>query len=216
MKKNLATSLLCGALLLPALQGCVPLVAAGATQATLSAVDRRSLGTQTEDESIEWKASLQIGELGGKQSHLNFTSYDQKVLITGEAPSEELKAEVERRVTAIPEVKGVYNELAVAPPTSLGARSNDSYITTKVKARFVESGKFNAVYVKVVTENGVVYLLGLVTQQEADAAIQVARTTGDVKKVVTLLQIITDAQAKELDVKVQPSQPATPDSISGG
>ncbi|MCP5230022.1 BON domain-containing protein [Accumulibacter sp.] len=216
MKKTLATSLLCGALLLPALQGCVPLVAAGATQATLSAVDRRSLGTQTEDESIEWKASLQIGELGGKQSHLNFTSYDQKVLITGEAPSEELKAEVERRVTAIPEVKGVYNELAVAPPTSLGARSNDSYITTKVKARFVESGKFNAVYVKVVTENGVVYLLGLVTQQEADAAIQVARTTGDVKKVVTLLQIITDAEAKALDVKVEPGKPANPDSISGG
>ncbi|MCB1968706.1 MAG: BON domain-containing protein, partial [Candidatus Accumulibacter sp.] len=76
--------------------------------------------------------------------------------------------------------------------------------------------KFNAVYVKVVTENGVVYLLGLVTQQEADAAIQVARTTGDVKKVVTLLQIITDAEAKALDVKVEPGKPANPDSISGG
>ena len=216
MKKALTTSLLLGATLLPMLQGCIPLVAVGATAGTLAAVDRRSLSTQTADETIEWKAALQISELGGRQSHLNFTSYDRKVLITGEVPSEDLKAEVGRLVAAIAEVQGVYNELAVAPPTSLGERSTDSYITTKVKTRLVDSGKLNAAFVKVVSEAGVVYLLGLVTQPEADAAIQVARSTGDVKKVVTLLEIISDAKAKELDVQVESSPPANPASISGG
>jgi osmotically-inducible protein OsmY len=102
----------------------------------------------------------------------------------------------------------------VAPISSLRTRSNDSYITTKVKARFVDSGKFNAVHVKVVTENGVVYLLGLVTQREADAAIQVARTTTDVKKVVTLLEIITDARGQSWTPSRIP--PAKPDSVTGG
>jgi osmotically-inducible protein OsmY len=215
MKRALATSLLCGAVLVPALQGCISVLAVGATQATLAAVDRRALGVQSEDESIEWKAALQIGPLGGRESHINFTSYNGKVLITGEVASEQTKAEVERLVAALPEVRGVYNELVVAPISSFGTRSNDSYLTTKVKARFVEAGQFNPVYVKVVTENGVVYLLGLVTQREADAAIQLARTTSDVKKVVTLLEIITDARAKELDAKLEP-QPAKPDSVTSG
>ncbi|WP_291995250.1 BON domain-containing protein [Candidatus Accumulibacter sp. ACC003] len=216
MNKALATTLLLGATLIPMLQGCITLVAAGATQVTLSAVDRRSLGTQTEDETIEWKASGEVSEKAGKESHTNFTSYNRKVLVTGEVASEATKAEVERLVAAIPQVRGVYNELAVAPATSLSTRSNDSYITTKVKARFVDSGKFNAVHVKVVTENGVVYLLGLVTQREADAAIQVARTTSDVKKVVTLLEIIPAAKAEELDVHIEPRPPANPDSSDGG
>jgi len=216
MNKVLPITLVLGAMLLPMLQGCVTVAAVGATQATLAAIDRRSLGTQTEDETIEWKASLEISEKAGKESHVNFTSYNRKVLVTGEVASEEIKAEVERLVAAIPQVRGVYNELAIAPATSLGTRSKDSYITTKVKARFVDAGKFNAVYVKVVTEAGVVYLLGLVTQQEADAAIQVARTTSDVQKVVTLLEIIPDAKARELGVHIEPSQPANPESIVGG
>ena len=215
MKKTLAASLLLGATLVPTLQGCIPLVAAGATQATLSTVDRRSLGTQTEDETIEWKAAGNVSEKAGAQSHTNFTSYNRKVLITGEVPSEANKAAIERLVIAIPQVKGVYNELSVAPATSLTVRSNDSYITTKVKARLVDSGRVSAAHVKVGTENGVVYLLGLLTQREAEAAIQVARTTTDVKKVVTLFEIITDAEAKALQVKLE-SQPAKPDSVTGG
>lgn len=216
MKKALATSLLVGATLVPMLQGCVPLVAAGATQATLSTIDRRSLGTQTDDETIEWKAASAAREKTGEHAHTNFTSYNRKVLATGEVPSEEIKAEVERVVAGIPQVQGVYNELAIAAPTSFSVRSNDSYITTKVKARFVDSGKFNAVHVKVVTEAGVVYLLGLVTQREADAAIQVARTTSDVKKVVNLMEIISAAQVKELQPHVEPGQPADPDDVGGG
>lgn len=217
MRKILATSVLLGATLLPLLQGCLPVVAASAaTGGALATLDRRSLGTQTDDETIEWKASSRVSDKFPDHTHANFTSYNHKVLITGEVPSAEAKAEIERIVIGVPQVQGVYNELAVAPVTSLSTRSNDSYITTRVKSRFVDLGKFSAVHVKVVTEAGVVYLLGLVTQREADSAIQVARTTGDVKKVVNLLEIITAAQAKEMDVRMpEPREPVPPGSGGG-
>ncbi len=200
MKKRLIAALLLGATTLPLLQGCVPVIAAGATAGALSVFDRRSLGTQTEDETIEWKSSSRVGEKMGDKAHLNFTSFNRKVLITGEVPTTEAKAEAERLVTGVPNVQGVYNELALGPVTSFSDRSNDAFITSKVKSRSVDSGKYNPVHVKVVTEAGIVFLLGMVTQPEADSAIGVARTTAGVKKVVNLLEIITPAKARELDV----------------
>ena len=217
MRKALAASLLLGATALPMLQGCLPVVAASAVSGgALATLDRRSLGTQTDDETVEWKASSRVGEKFSDNVHLNFTSYNRKVLVTGEVPSEEVKGEIERIVVGVPQVQGVYNELAVAPVTSFSTRSNDSYITTRVKSRFVDSGKFSAVHVKVVTEAGVVYLLGLVTQREADSAIQVARTTSDVKKVVNLLEIISDAKARELDVRMPEQRAPAPPATGGG
>ena len=217
MRKALAVSLLLGATTLPMLQGCLPVVAASAVSGgALATLDRRSLGTQTDDETVEWKASSRVGEKFSDNVHLNFTSYNRRVLVTGEVPSEEVKGEIERIVAGIPQVQGVYNELAVAPVTSFSTRSNDSYITTRVKSRFVDSGKFSAVHVKVVTEAGVVYLLGLVTQREADSAIQVARTTSDVKKVVNLLEIISDAKARELDVRMPEQRAPAPPASGGG
>lgn len=210
MKKHLFAALLLGTTVLPLLQGCVPVIAAGATAGALSAFDRRSLGTQTEDETIEWKSSARVGEKLGDKAHINFTSFNRKVLITGEAPTGEAKAEAERLVTGVANVQGVYNELTVGPASSFSDRSNDSFITSKVKSRSVDSGKFNPVHVKVVTEAGVVFLLGMVTQPEADSAIGVARTTAGVKKVVNLLEIITPAKARELDLtQSNNSKPAT-------
>ena len=200
MKKRILAALLLGATIVPALQGCIPLVATGVTTGVLATFDRRSIGTQTEDESIEWKAASRVGEKLGDAAHINVTSYNRKVLMTGEVPSAEAKAEAERILLEVPNVQGVYNELTVAPVTSYSDRSNDAFITSKVKSRFVDSGKFNAVHVKVVTEAGLVFLLGMVTQPEADSAISVARTTTSVKKVVNLLEIITPAKARELDV----------------
>jgi osmotically-inducible protein OsmY len=127
-----------------------------------------------------------------------------------------MKGTIERIVAGIPQVEGVYNELVVGPVTSYSTRSNDSYITTRVKGRFVDSGNFNAVHVKVVTEAGVVYLLGLVTQREADSAIQVARTTSDVKKVVNLLEIIPDAKARELEMTMPKASPQEPKPAANG
>jgi len=212
MKRKLIAALLIGASVLPALQGCFPVVAAGVGTGVSAAVDRRSLGTQTEDESIEWKASSRVGDKLKDRGHFNFTSYNRKVLLTGEVVSEDVRMEAERVVSSIPNVQGVYNELTVGPSSSLTNRSNDAFITSKVKGRSVDSGKFNALHLKVVTEAGTVFLLGLLTQAEADAAIHVARTTAGVKKVVPLIEIIAPAKARELDVaqssKKQESGPA--------
>jgi osmotically-inducible protein OsmY len=208
MKKNLLAALFVGAAILPSLQGCFPVVAAGVTTGVLATVDRRSLGTQTEDESIEWKSSARVSEKLGDRAHLNFTSYNRKVLMSGEVPSTEAKAEAERIVTGIPNVQGVYNELTVGPASSYSDRSNDSFITSKIKSRSVDSGKFNPVHVKVVTEAGTAFLLGMVTQPEADSAIDVARTTSGVKKVVNLLEVITPGKARELDVSQSNNKPA--------
>lgn len=200
MKRNLIAALLLGAIVLPALQGCFPIVAAGVTTGVLATVDRRSVGTQTEDESIEWKSSSRVGDKLGNKVHVNFTSYNRRVLVTGEATSEDVKAEVESIVGTLPNVQEVLNYLTIGAPSSFSNRSNDSFITSKVKSRSLDTGKFNPVHVKVVTEAGVVYLMGMLTQAEADAAINVTRHTAGVKKVVNLLEIITPAKARELDV----------------
>lgn len=200
MKKHLIAGLLLGTTFLPLLQGCVPVVAAGVTTGVLATFDRRSLGAQTEDETIEWKASARVKEKFGDQVHINYTSYNRKVLLTGEVASAEVKAEVERIVSGVANVQGAYNELAVADMTTYSARSNDTYITSKVKGRFIDANRFNVVHVKVITEASAVYLLGLVTQREADAAVELARTTSGVKKVINLMEIVSDTKARELDV----------------
>jgi osmotically-inducible protein OsmY len=112
------------------------------------------------------------------------------VLVTGEAPDAAAKAEIEKIARAVENVRGVYNEIAIGSPSALSARTNDSYITSKVKARFVDQRKFNAIHVKVVTEASVVYLLGLVKRKEADDAVEIARTTSGVQKVVKLFEYI--------------------------
>lgn len=200
MKRNLLAALLIGAATLPALQGCFPAVVAGVGTGVSATIDRRTLGTQTEDEAIEWKASSRVGDKLRDRGHFNFTSYNRQVLLSGEVASDEIKADAERIVAAIPNVRGVFNELVVGGSSSLTARSGDAYTTSKVKARFVDAGKFNPLHVKVVTEAGSVFLMGLVTQAEADAAIQVTRTTSGVRRVVPLMEIITSAKARELDV----------------
>lgn len=199
MKKTLIATLL-AALIAPALSGCVAAVATGATAGTLSVMDRRSFGTQTDDEGIEWKILGNLMNKYGDKVHVNQTSYNRKVLLTGEAPDEQTKGEIERLVRGVGGVQEVWNELQLAPPSSYQNRSNDAYITSKVKGRFVDANKFRANLVKVVTEAGTVHLLGLVTRGEADAAIEIARTTSGVKKVVNLMEVIGSDKAKALDV----------------
>jgi osmotically-inducible protein OsmY len=199
MKKKLLAALLLGTLVLPALQGCFPVVAVGVGTGVMATLDRRSLGTQTEDEAIEWKADSRVSDKLRDRGHFNFTSFNRKVLISGEVVSEDFKAEAGRIVSVIPNVQKVYNELIVGPSSSIADRSNDSFITSKVKSRSVDSGKFNPLHVKVVTEAGSVFLLGMLTQSEADMAIQVARTTSGVRKVIPLLEILAPSKARELD-----------------
>jgi osmotically-inducible protein OsmY len=124
------------------------------------------------------------------------TSFNQVVLLTGEATSEKLKSEAERIAAAVPQVKSVVNEIQVAGPSSYGSRSNDTFITGKVKAGFVSVDKFSPNDVKVVTEAGVVYLMGLVTRREADDATEAARAVGGVRKVVRVFEYVNAAPAR--------------------
>lgn len=177
-------------IVVPLVHGCAPIVLGGAAATgALVAEDRRTVGTITEDEGIELKSSSRIGQRV-KNAHFNVTSYNRMVLLTGEVPDDAAKANAEKIARAVENVRGVYNELQVAGNSSLTARANDSYLTSKVKARFVDAQKFSPVHVKVVTENGVVYLMGLVKRQEANDATEIARTTGGVRKVVRVFEYL--------------------------
>jgi osmotically-inducible protein OsmY len=178
--------------LLPLAQGCVPLVIGGAATGVAVAQDRRTAGTMADDESIEAKASGRIRNRygNGDDPHISVISYNRSVLLVGQAPDAQTKAEVERIVRGVENVRNVLDEIVVSGATSFGTRSNDALITSKVKARFIDAQKFNVLYVKVVTENGVVYLLGLVTKQEANDASEIARTTSGVQKVVRVFEYI--------------------------
>jgi len=171
------------------LQGCVPVAVTGMGAAALMATDRRTSGTYIEDETIEWKV---IGRLkdGFAGSHVNATSFNRRVLLTGEAPTEEMRKQIEAAVRPIENVKDVTNELQVAGASSITSRGNDSLVTTNVKARMVNNGKFSPNHVKVLTEQGVVYLMGLVTTAEGDAAVEIARTTSGVARVVKVFEYV--------------------------
>lgn len=193
--RNLALLALCA----PVLAGCFGAAAVGVGAGALMLADRRNSETYIADEGLEIRAGNRIGEKYGDKVHVNVTGYNRMILLTGEVPTEAIKADAEKLASGVPNVKSISNELAIAGPSSFGGRSNDSYITSKVKARFVDANKFSPNHVKVVTEAGVVFLLGLVTQAEANAAVEIARTTGGVQKVVRVFEIISPEQAKTLD-----------------
>jgi osmotically-inducible protein OsmY len=172
-----------------ALAGCVAAVVGGAGTAVLIGEDRRTVGTVTEDSVIEVKTLNRINDKF-KGLHVNATSYNRMVLLTGEVPDAPTKTEVEKIARAVENVRGVYDETAVAGNTALSARGNDSFVTGKVKGRFLDQQKFNPVHVKVVTESGVVYLLGMVKRKEAEDATEIARTTSGVRKVVKLFEYL--------------------------
>ena len=181
------------------LAGCFPAAVVGVGAGALMVADRRITETYLADEAIEMRASSRIGEKFGSEAHVNVTSYNRMLLLTGEVPTAEAKAELGKIMATVPNVKSVSNEVLVAPASTIAGRSTDTYTTSKVKARFVDYNKFAANKVKVVTEWGTVFLLGLVTQREADDAVDIARTTGGVQKVVRLFEIISEDEARRLD-----------------
>ena len=171
------------------LTGCVPVVvAAGVGGAALVATDRRSVGAQADDEAIELKIATNINNRYGERVHAISTSYNGVVLLSGEVLDQETLASIGNIAKNTERVRAVHNELAIGPNTTLEQRSNDTFITSKVKARFVEANKFSATHVKVVTERGIVYLMGIVRRDEADSAGQIAATTSGVVRVVKLFE----------------------------
>ena len=185
---------------LPFLQGCVPaVIVGGAAAGVMTAHDRRSTGTQTDDETAEWKAMQSIPAQYKELTHANFTAYNRRLLITGEAPSEEAKSGIEAKVRMIDGLREVYNELGIGPASSLGSRSTDSFITSKVKARLVDTNQVSANHIKVVTERGIVYLMGIVSEREAKVAVAVARTTDGVRKVVNVMEVVSEDETRRID-----------------
>jgi osmotically-inducible protein OsmY len=175
---------------LPLLHGCLPAVVAGAGGAVLVAEDRRSTGTIVDDQTIESKVRNRINDKYNDQVHIDVASYNRFVLLVGEVPNQQIKDDIGVIALGVENVRNVQNELVVGPNTSASTKANDAYLTSKVKARFVTENKFQANHVKVITENSVVYLLGLVKRQEGDDAADIASTTGGVQKVVKVFEYI--------------------------
>ena len=202
VQRPLATALLCGAML-TSLTGCIELMVGGAVMGGVAAADRRTLGAQTEDKSIALKGESRIPSIVGDVGHVNVTSFNRRVLLTGEVRDEAMKNAVEREVRNIEGVESVANELIIAGPASYTSRSNDALITAKVKASLVDMKTISAASFKVVTENGTVFLMGRVTQREGTVASDVARGVSGVQKVVKLFDYISEAELKQL----QPEAP---------
>ena len=190
MNKQTVLKLILSAALISQITACVPVVVGGAAATGAMAADRRTSGIYVEDENIELKAVKKMETNLGENAHVNVTSYNRNVLLTGEVPVAESKSKAENLVKEITNVRSITNEITVGPKSTIGSRSNDSYITSKIKTKFVTENKFPANYVKVVTENGVVYLLGIVTNKEADDAVEIARNTDGVTKVVKVFEYI--------------------------
>ena len=210
-KKSLVTWTLLAALA-PLLAGCFGVAVVGMGAGALMLTDRRPSETYLADQAIELRGANRISEKFGDRVHVNVTSYNRTVLLTGEVPDAAARAAVEKLVGDVPNVKAVANELQISGISSLTARSSDAYLTSKVKARFVDMARFSANHVKVISESGTVFLLGLVSQGESDAASDIARTTGGVLKVVRMFEVVSDDEARRLDNRPPNAakKPATP------
>jgi osmotically-inducible protein OsmY len=185
MARLAAATLLAGSL-----SGCIGVVLGGAAGGATVVGDPRTTGSQVEDESIELKAGnlLRGDKELSQQTHINVVSYNQVVVVTGEAPTEDMRSRVFELVKGIEKVRTAHNEVTIAAPSPISARTTDGWLTTSVKAKIVGAKELNAIRIKVVTEAGTVYLMGLVKQEEGDLAAQLASQTAGVQRVVKLFE----------------------------
>ena len=192
---RISSAALAAAALAGCLAGCAPLViGGGAVVGTLMATDRRTTGTQVEDEGIEMRTASRIRETLGDRVHVNVTSYNRQVLLTGEVPTAADGQKVEQIAQGVDNVRSVVNDLGVMPASSLTQRSRDAFISTKVRASLVDAKDLSANAFKVVTERDVVYLMGRVTQREAKRSAEIARGVDGVRKVVRVFEVISEEE----------------------
>jgi len=192
------------------LSACAPLILGGAAIGAMVTFDRRTSGAQLEDEGIELRAGSRLRDALGDRAHVNITSYNRQVLLTGEAPNERDKQLAEQVVSRVENVKGIVNEVAVMGNTPLAQRSSDTFVTGKVKASLVDAKDLYVGAFKVVTERGTVYLMGRVTQHEADRATQIARTISGVQRVVRIFEIISDEDLRRMSLTAAPAPAPAP------
>ena len=211
---SLSLTCLAAALLASALAGCVPLVVGGAAVGgALMMTDRRSSGAQIDDETIQLRAASRLSEAFGDRAHINVTSYNRQVLLTGEVPNETMRQQAEQIAARVDNVRNVVNEVAVASASSLTQRSNDTLITGKIRASIVDASDLQASAFRVVTERGNVYLMGRVTAREAERATSIARQIGGVQRVVRMFEVMTPEEMRAAGVQ-PPTQAAAPASTA--
>ena len=199
-----------GAALCASLQGCVPLVVGATAVGSMAAVDRRTIGTQTDDKMIELKGEGRANKIAGDKGRVAVTSYNRMVVLTGEVADEKMKADVEAQIATLVDPKKIENDLVVAPVSSISARSNDLMITSKVKAAIIDTKDLYISAFKVHTDRGVVYLMGRVTQREAKLGAEVARNAANnIRKVVKLFEYISEDELIELKAKSSPEESRT-------
>ena len=195
---SLSARLIAAALCVASMSACVPLMVGGAVTGAIVAVDRRSSGAQLDDQGIELRAANRLRDNLGNRARVSVTSYNRRVLLTGEAASESVKAEAEAIVKALDNVEVIYNELAITNSPSLTEKASDALLTSRVKAGLVEIKEISMNSFKVVSERNVVYLMGRVTQKESDMATEVARTTKGAERVVRVMEILTPEELMRL------------------
>lgn len=198
MMQRASLALLATLTLTGALSGCAPLVVGGAVVTGVMATDRRTAGTQVEDEAIELKVASAVRQSLGDRVNLSATSYNRQVLLTGEARTAADKEQAERLARSQENVRLVVNDLAIMPPSTLTQRSRDAVLTGQVKAAFVDAKDLQANSVKVVTERGIVYLMGRVTAREAQRATEIARNVRGVTKVVRVFEEISEDELRRI------------------
>jgi osmotically-inducible protein OsmY len=212
-RKTFARSLVRGLVavaVVAALPACAPLVVGGVmVGTTMVATDRRSAGAQAEDQSIELKAGARLSEIG-TLGNVTVTSYNRVVLLTGQVPVDADRARVEGVIRQFPNIRNVVNELAVGANSSMSTMSNDSYLSGKIKASYVDAKDLQVNSLKVVTEQGVVYLMGIVTEREATRAADVARSVPGVRKVVRVFEVVTEQELAALLPKPAPAAASAP------
>jgi osmotically-inducible protein OsmY len=188
--KNLFPKLILCIAFATQLVACVPAVVGGAAVGGSMAADRRTSGIYLEDENIELKGTRKLEFSLGENSHTSVTSFNRNVLLTGQVPDEAAKAKAETLMKEVESVRSITNELVVGPKTSISTRTSDTYITSKLKTKFLTENLFSPNHVKVVTEDSSVFLMGLVTKEEANAAVEICRTSDGVSKVVKVFEYI--------------------------
>ncbi len=213
--RRLSVILLVSVLVGAGLSACAPLLVGGADVTGMSAADRRTAGSQLEDERIESRGAARLREHLGERVHINITSYNRQVLLSGEVPNEQDKQLAEQVVSRIENVRAIVNELAVLGHSTLTQRSSDALVTGRVKSNLIDARDISASAFKVVTERGVVFLLGRVTAREADRATDLARRSNGVQKVVRLFEIITEEDLLEMQSQPTNSGGQPPASASG-
>lgn len=186
--------------LLPLLSACVPaVIVSGAAVGVVSYHDRRSTGTQADDETTEWRARNRLPTIWRERGNVNFTAYNRRLLVSGEVPDERAKNEIGALAAALDGVQKVHNELRIGPVSTVGERADDVLLSSRIKARLLDQKVVSSNHVKPVSERGVVFLMGIVSDAEAQAAIDVVRTTAGVVKVVSLFEILPASDIRRLD-----------------